>query len=641
MKNKIILFISGLLLISCSIKKENAVFVNPTESLKVEFNLTVNKTPFYKVFYENNLVIDSSHLGIIMEHANFYDEMSIVKISEPILVEDSYSMLHGKQKNIDYKANQYTVHLKNKQGELMDIIFNLSDDGLAFRYEFPETSKDLKKIIEEKTTYNFTENAKAWLQPMSKAKTGWKETNPSYEENYAMGVPVNTKPEIGEGWVYTALFNSNDTWILVSETGLHSNYSGTRLVYNETLGGMQVAFPQKEEVLDEGALNPESKFPWITPWRIVTVGSLKTITESTLGTDLADKAIAMDTSFIKSGLASWSWVLLKDDFTNYETSMKFIDYAASMNWEYCLIDADWDVKIGYDKMKEMADYAKSKQVKLLVWYNSSGNWNSTVYTPKSKLLTHSDREAEFAKLHEMGIAGLKIDFFGGDGQSMINYYHDILKDAATHKLMINFHGATLPRGWHRTYPNLMTVEAVKGQEFITFFQETADLQPSHCAMLPFARNVFDPMDFTPMVLDSIPTITRRTTPAFELALPVLFLSGIQHIAEIPEGMAKQPKYVVDYLKDIPTNWDEAKFIDGYPGKFMVMARKKDNTWHIVGINGEKSTKEIEIDLTFVSGKNGMLISEDEKGFKLDNIISSTNKKLIVKMKPFGGFVAKF
>jgi hypothetical protein len=292
-------------------------------------------------------------------------------------------------------------------------------------------------------------------------------------------------------------------------------------------------------------------------------------------------------------------------------------------------------------MKEMAYYAKTKNVKLLIWYNSSGNWNSTVYTPKSKLLTHSDRKAEFAKLNEMGIAGLKIDFFGGDGQSMINYYHDILKDAAAHKLMVNFHGATLPRGWHRTYPHLMTVEAVKGEEFITFFQETADLQPSHCAMLPFTRNVFDPMDFTPMVLDSIPNINRRTTPAFELALPVLFLSGIQHIAEIPEGMSKQPKYVVDYLKDIPTNWDEAKFIDGYPGKFMVMARKKDNTWHIVGINGENSPKEIEIDLTFVSGKNGMLISEDENGFKLDSIISSTNKKLSVKMKPFGGFAAKF
>lgn len=240
----------------------------------------------------------------------------------------------------------------------------------------------------------------------------------------------------------------------------------------------------------------------------------------------------------------------------------------------------------------------------------------------------------------MGIAGVKVDFFGGDGQSMIAYYHDMLKDAATHQLVVNFHGATLPRGWQRTYPNLLTTEAVKGQEYITFFQEIADLEPSHCSMLPFARNVFDPMDFTPMVLDSIPNIVRKTTPAFELALPVLFLSGIQHIAETPDGMAKMPQYVIDYLKDIPTNWDDSKFIDGYPGKYIIMARKKDNVWHIVGINGENTEKEIEIDLNFVTNTNGFIISDDEKGFKQKAISKSNNSKLKITMKPHGGFVIK-
>jgi len=254
------------------------------------------------------------------------------------------------------------------------------------------------------------------------------------------------------------------------------------------------------------------------------------------------------------------------------------------------------------------------------------------------LLTHRDRESEFTKLADMGIAGIKVDFFGGDGQSMINYYHDMLTDAATHHLMVNFHGATLPRGWQRTYPNLVSTEAVKGYEYITFFQDIANLAPSHCSMLPFARNVFDPMDFTPMVLDSIPNITRKTTPAFELALPVLFLSGVQHIAEIPEGMAKMPKYVVDYLKDIPTNWDDSKFIDGYPGKYVIMARKKDNVWHIVGINGENTAKEIEIDLSFVTNVNGFIISENEKGFLLNPVSKKT--KLKITMKPNGGFVVK-
>jgi len=274
----------------------------------------------------------------------------------------------------------------------------------------------------------------------------------------------------------------------------------------------------------------------------------------------------------------------------------------------------------------------------LVWYNSSGSWNGTEYHPKNKLLTPETRAAEFKRMNDLGIAGIKVDFFGGDGQSMIAYYHDMLKDAADYKLMINLHGATLPRGWQRTYPNLLTTEAVKGYEYITFDQNIANLEPSHCAMLPFARNAFDPMDFTPMALDKIPNIDRKTTPAFELALPVLFLSGIQHIAEIPEGMAKMPAYVVDYLKDIPTNWDDSKFIAGFPGKYIVMARKSNNIWHIVGINGENTPKEIELDLSFVKNAKGFMILEDESGFKQESI--SKSQKLTLKMKPNGGFVVK-
>ncbi|WP_281238243.1 glycoside hydrolase family 97 protein [Flavobacterium praedii] len=626
------------LLFSFAETPANYSFFNADKTIKVEFNLSSKKTPSYKVFYKNKLVINTSDLGIIREDANFYTDMKIVNVSEVKAVTSNYSMFQGKRKNIHYAAYEYTVSLQNKIGEALEIIFQLSHDGIALRYHFPKSSMDIKKITEEKTTYNFDASAKAWLQPMSKAKTGWKETNPSYEEHYKMGVPVNTKPAIGEGWVYPALFNANEAWVLITETGLQDNYCGSRLVYNDASKALQVTFPQKEEIFPNGALNPESQLPWYTPWRIITIGSLKTITESTLGTDLADPAIPMDTSFIKSGLSSWSWVLLKDESVNFETTLQFIDYASSMNWPYCLIDADWDTRIGDAKMKELVAHAAAKKVKLLVWYNSSGSWNSTEYHPKGKLLTHADRDKEFSKLKEMGIAGIKVDFFGGDGQSMIAYYHAMLKDAAAHQLLINFHGATLPRGWQRTYPNLLTTEAIKGEEYITFTQETADLQPSHCTMLPFARNVFDPMDFTPMVLDSIPNIKRKTTPAFELALPVLFLSGIQHIAETPMGMAKMPKYVIDYLKDIPTNWDDSKFIDGYPGKYIVMARKKDNIWHIVGINGENKAKEIELDLSFVTNESGYVILENEKGFQQFPV--SKNKKIKIAMKSDGGFVVK-
>lgn len=638
MKKFILVSILTVLLTSFTLKKTYFIFVNTQKTIKIEFNLNQNKTPVYKVFFKDKLVLNTSELGILREDANLYTDLKIVKVSKAKSIKSNYSMLQGKRKDISYTANQYTVLLQNKEGKSIEIIFQISNDGIALRYHFPDTSKDIKKITEEKTTYNFDVTTKAWLQPMSKAKTGWSETNPSYEEHYAMGIPVTTKPAIGQGWVYPALFQTNDIWLLISESGLNENYCGSHLVYNDTSKAMQVTFPQKEENFPNGALNPESQLPWYTPWRIIAMGSLKTITESTLGTDLADPAIPMNTSFIKSGLASWSWVLLKDESVNYETTLKFIDYASQMNWPYCLIDADWNKRIGDEKMLALANYAKNKNVKLLVWYNSSGAWNSTVYEPKSKLLTTEDRNKEFNKLNKMGIAGIKVDFFGGDGQSMIAYYQAILKDAAAHQLLVNFHGATLPRGWQRTYPNLLTTEAIKGEEFITFTQEVADLQPSHCTMIPFARNVFDPMDFTPMVLDSIPNIKRKTTPAFELALPVLFLSGIQHIAETPDGMAKQPQYVIEYLKDIPTNWDDSKFIEGYPGKYIVMARKKDNVWFIVGINGENTAKEIEIDLSFVTTKSGYIILENEKGFE-QQMISKT-KKLKITMSPYGGFVAK-
>ncbi|MEZ4907522.1 MAG: glycoside hydrolase family 97 catalytic domain-containing protein [Saprospiraceae bacterium] len=358
-----------------------------------------------------------------------------------------------------------------------------------------------------------------------------------------------------------------------------------------------------------------------------------------MGTDLASKSTIEDTDYIKGGLSSWSWVLLKDDFTDYNTSMKFIDYAADMNWRYCLIDADWDKKIGYERMKELVDYAKNKGIGIVLWYNSSGDWNGTTYSPKSKLITREGRENEFSLLKSMGVAGCKIDFFGGDGQSMINYYHDILEDAAKYELLINFNGDTITRGWQRTYTNLMTMEAIKGEEFITFEQVNADEQPAHCCVIPFTRNVFDPMDFTPMVLDSIPNIKRKTTTTFELALPVLFTSGIQHIAEIPEGMDKMPEFVKKYLQGLPTLWDDTKFISGFPGKDVVLARRLGSHWYVVGINGEEVAKEIELDIPYIENKNGYLIKDSEGKIPEKQELDAIPKK--IQIQPYGGFVLVF
>lgn len=614
---------------------------SPNRQIVVDFSVK-NQQANYAVSFQGKTVLASSSLGLIREDGDFSKGLSLLSTTKPIiLVKDQYSIKTTKKSNITYTANRQVFNLKNAEGKKIDIIFQVSNDGVAFRYFFPENSTDIKKISEEITSFKFPEATKAWLQPMSDAQTGWEHCHPSYEEFYEKNILAGIISPIKAGWVYPALFQSNGTWVLLTEAGLDGTYCATRLRAESPNNEYKIGFPQAPEVFTGGELNPQSTLPWLSPWRVITVGSLKTITESTLGTDLAQPAVKMDTSFVQTGKSSWSWIMKKDDSINFNTTKDYIDFAAKMHWEYCLIDVDWDTRIGYDKIKWLADYAKNQKVKLILWYNSAGDWNTVQYHPKGLLLTHESRMKEFKRIQEMGIAGIKIDFFGGDGQSMIKYYLNILEDAAKAKLLVNFHGATLPRGWHRTYPNLMSAEAVKGFEMVTFDQKAADEQPAHCTTLPFTRNVFDPMDFTPMNLYKVPNIQRRTTSAFELALSVVFISGIQHFAEEPEGMAHVPAFAQQYLQKLPSTWDETRFIDGFPGKLFVVARKSGNKWYVAGINGEGIAKDLNLDLSFLKNKKGQLMSDDEQTLLKETPLKISSNLTKITVKPNGGFVAVF
>jgi hypothetical protein len=588
------------------------------------------------VYKNDTLLLDSSQLGVVMDDEDFSKAMKLISTSEEKLVQQDFTMLQGKRTNVQYAANEKNFLLENSSGKKMEIQFRVSNDGVAFRYAFTNPSNEEKQVLSENTSFHFTENTTAFLQPMSIAKTGWSQVNPCYEEFYQKEIPVGTPSPIAAGWVYPALFHSGNQWLLITESGLRKNYCGTHLAAESPNGEYFVSFPDSLENFPSGGVNPKGTLPFETPWRIITIGSLKTIVESDLGVALADPSTEKDATYIKPGYSSWSWALLKDDSTVFDVQKKFIDYAADMQWEYCLVDADWDRKIGYEKAKQLADYASEKNIGLLLWYNSAGSWNSTPYTPKDKLLTHDSREAEFSKLNDMGIKGVKIDFFGGDGQSMIAYYLDILEDAAKHKLLVNFHGATIPRGWQRTYPNLMNAEGVKGFEYVTFEQVNADEQPVHCTILPFTRNVFDPMDFTPLSLDTVPRINRKTSDAFELALTVIFNAGIQHFVETPTGMKKQPPFVTDFLSALPTQWDDTKFVQGYPGKDVVMARVSDNQWYVGGINGENKPKTFSLDLSFLpKGEYAVII---DSGKSVDKKDISIGDKTTITVPPNGGFV---
>lgn len=637
---RLLFFAIVVSLSSCAENQDSHIVTSPDGSLSVRLWTDTAGQAWYSVDKSGLTVLDSSSIGIVESGKDFSSGLTIITASAVEKISEHYESLTAKRRHPAYTANRQSYGLQNKAGERVDILFQVSDDGVAFRYVFPREANVETVIEEELTSFRFPSSAKAWLQPVAVAKSGWEQTNPSYEEHYEQGIPVGTPEKTNTGWIYPALFQVDSVWVLITEAGLDGRYCATRLQPESPGGNYRVGFPDPREVMPSGGLLPRSEGPFNSPWRVVTIGSLATIVESTLGLDLADEAIDLDGSIVKPGKSSWSWINSKDDFIVYDEQRKYIDFASEMNWQYCLIDVNWDRKIGYEKIKELADYAAAKNVGLLLWYNSAGSWNTVKYTPKDRLLTPESRNEEFARIKEMGIKGVKIDFFGGDGQSVIQYYIDILEDAARHGLLVNFHGATLPRGWSRTYPHLMTVEAVRGFEMVTFSQEDADMQATHATILPFTRNAFDPMDYTPMNLHKVQThVQRRTTSGFELATSVLFLSGIQHYAESPEGMASVPENVRDFLRNLPDQWDNVRFISGFPGKDVVVARQGNGRWYIAGINGEARTKDIHLDLTTLEGtdKASLITDGDTPGsFRFQDVV--LDKGHTVTLKANGGFV---
>lgn len=618
---------------------------SPNGQVEVRFHLDATGRPTYAVTRQGRPVIESSHLGITRDDADFSSGLTLVRADRVQGITDRYEILTAKRRHNVYRANRRTLHLNAPSGRV-DLVFQVSNDGVVFRYEFPDPTPGVHQIVREASTFRLPSASRAWLQPHQPAKTGFGRSNPAYEEFYEKDIPVGKPSPNAAGWVFPALFRVGSDWVALSEGTLSRGHCASHLVTASPDGEYAVAYPDLRESKSGGPVLATSALPWRSPWRIITVGSLKQVTESMLGVDVADPAKMTLAVAPVPGKAAWSWPLLGDGSANFNTQHEFIDYAARMHWRYVLIDALWDTQIGYERTKDLVDYAATKGVKILVWYNSAGDWNETPQSPRGKLVTREGRLQEFDRLRQMGIAGLKIDFFGADGQSMIEYYLDILEDAAKYGFLLNFHGATLPRGWQRTYPNLMTMEAIKGEEYVTFDQRNADQQPTHAAMLPFTRNLFDPMDFTPVVLDRVNGwIQRRTTSGYELALSVIFTSGIQHYAEVPRGMAKAPEVVQDFLRRVPSVWDDSRFLAGEPGKFVVMARRGEGRWYLSAINGQDTPETIQVNLRELGRLGiGKVIRDGRAGnlsFMVEPAKVSADGTLTLTLGPKGGAVVEF
>lgn len=439
------------------------------------------------------------------------------------------------------------------------------------------------------------------------------------------GFFLRDRDDLAEGFRigYPSLFEYGDRslFMLLSESGIDRESAASSL-YTGTVPGEFYIRP-------DGAESPG--------WQTAIIGSLADVVGSTLVNDNSCPSRISDTSWISPGVASWIYWAYNHGSNDYDIICRYVDMAYEMKLPYVLIDAEWDeMKRGKTVLDAVA-YARERGVKPLIWYNSSVGWIDGAPGPKFRLNDPADREKEFEWCEANGIAGVKIDFFSGDTNRNLRYMVELLECAARHHLLVNFHGATIPRGLQRTYPNLVSVEGVYGAEWYNNVPTFTDKAAAHNATLPFTRNVIGSMDYTPCAFTDSQH-PHITTDAHELALTVLYESGIQHLADRPESFLSQPAEIRDFLTALPAAWDDTMLIDGYPGDYVVMARRKGDRWYIAGINGTDSARDITLDLSRMPGipsVKSTLIADGADGWK---IVKTDSVPDNISLLPRGGFV---
>ena len=541
----------------------------------------------------------------------------------------NYQMLAGKKSTCTNEANEYVAKLSGN----LQLVLRLYNDGAAFRYELSGLKGKLPK---EKTAYMIPEGTKRWMLQ-------WTD---SYEGFYPMSTTGKIKPigrmagvvKSDEGynlrWGFPTLVEPQEgVFMLLSEANIERNQAAACL-YTE--GDLLHVTPDVNEVNLKGK--------WHSPWRIAIIGSMQDLIQSTLVTDVSEPCKLSDTSWIKPGVVSWIYWAYNHGSNDYNIIKKYVDMAVTLKLPYVLIDAEWDEMKDDKTIEDAVAYANSKGVKPMIWYNSSVGWIDGAPTPKFRLNKPEDREKEFAWCEKIGVAGVKIDFFSGDCQRDMTYCIDLLESAAKHHLLVNFHGATIPRGWQRTYPNLMSTEGVYGAEWYNNVPTFTNVAASHNTTLPFTRNIIGPMDYTPCTF-SDSQHPHITSDAHELALTVLYESALQHLADKPESYLVQPQQVQDFFGKLPTTWDETRYVSGYPGESVVLARRSGETWYVAGINGTDNKKVLDVDLSFISGAKCVqtFADADPAQYQLsgnkDWLITKGNQiPKQIATQPRGGFV---
>ncbi|MBP6248230.1 MAG: glycoside hydrolase family 97 protein [Bacteroides sp.] len=617
---------------------------SPDGLLKVILKSESEKTT-YVVTYKNKTMLEESPLGLESTIGDFSTGLTFLSESKK-QIEENYYLPNGKTSRIHYLANELTVSYLNKNKDTLQVLFRVSNNDIALAYRLASPKQTHCTIKRELTGFNFPAHTTTFITPQAPSGEGWMKTKPSYEEEYTNEEPIGTPSKYRLGYTFPALFHLGNTgWVLLSETGVTSRYAGTRLSEGNQEGLYTIAFPEKEENGGMGDNTVTSNLPLITSWKTITVGeTLKPIVETTSAYN-GMKPVYTASQPYKPGRSTWSWILWQDESCNYKDQQIFIDLAAEMGYEYILIDALWDKQIGYENMPSLIANAQSKGVDVILWYNSNGAWNDAPQGPKQRMDTAPARQKEMAWMKSLGVKGIKVDFFGGDKQTTMKLYEDILTDANQYGIFVVFHGTTLPRGWERMYPNHMGSEAALVSENLVFSQDFANKEAYTSTMLPFTRNAVSAMDFGPVFFNkrfskqADKGTIRKTTDAFQLATSILYQSPVQHFGITPNNIQEQPEYVINFMKKIPTTWDETRFIDGYPGKYCVMARRFGSKWYIGATNASNSLQSYTLSLPWLTGKEVTVLFDHKDrsvGFKTAKI----DKKglLKIELENLGGCV---
>ena len=610
--------VMAMLLGSSVASAENKQITSPDGKLVVTV-ADMDGRPSYSVSYDNVLFLKPSPLGIIANIGDFSSGMSLEKNVSTNKIDETYELASIKKSKVHYVANEAVFSFTQQGKTIYDVIFRISNNDVAFKYKMYPQGETLSCVVKQEVTgFAFPDGTTTFLCPQSKPMGGFARTSPSYETSYTAD-DVAGKNGWGEGYTFPCLFRNGDNgWALVSETGVNGGYCASRLLGQEG-GTYTIGFPQEGEANGNGTVSPGIALPGETPWRTITVGkTLAPIVETTVPFDVV-KPLYPAKGEYTYGRGSWSWIIGMDGSTNYKEQLRYIDFSAAMGYQSVLVDALWDKQIGRDKIEELAKYGKNKGVALYLWYNSNGYWNDAPQTPRGIMDNAIARRKEMKWMQSIGIRGIKVDFFGGDKQMTMQLYEDILSDANEYGLLVIFHGCTLPRGWERMYPNFASSEAVLASENLHFSQGSCDHEAFNATLHPFIRNTVGSMDFGGSALnkyynaDNAPRGSRRvTSDVYALATAVLFQSPVQHFALAPNNLTDAPAWAIDFMKEVPTTWDEVRFIDGYPGKYVILARRHGEKWYIAGVNAQKETLKLKVNLPmFSNGEKVRLFSDDK------------------------------